>query len=100
MYLLLCICILIVCLCILIVMSDLLFVFCFIVLYSVSWCCFVVLFVCKRVLFNRHRVTAQLQLINISIYITSLRHSPDPNMAAAHNTSRTLPLISAEYSYS
>ena len=40
-FLLLCLCILIVYLCIFIVMYDLFFVFCFTVLYSVSFCCFV-----------------------------------------------------------
>ena len=45
-------------------MYDLLFVFCFMVLFCV-------LFVCKCVLYNCHRVSTLLQLANISIVTTS-----------------------------
>ena len=58
----LCIIIIIVYLCTFIIMCDLLFVFCFIVLFCV-------LFVCNCVLYNCHRVSTQLQLVNISTYL-------------------------------
>ena len=52
---------LLLCLCILIVMYVPFCIFCFIVLFCV-------LFVCKCVLYYRHRVTTQLQLTNISYH--------------------------------
>ena len=54
------------CLCILIIIYVLFCIFCFIVL-------FYVLFVCKCVLYYCQRVSAQLQLTNIS-YHTKLKH--------------------------
>jgi len=54
------------CLCILIVMYVPFCVFCFIVLFCV-------LFVCKCVLYYCHRVSAQLQLSNISYYNSNQR---------------------------
>ena len=53
-------------LCILFVMYDLFFVFCFIVLYSVSCFCSAYC-VCNCVLYCCHRVSTQIQLVNISI---------------------------------
>jgi hypothetical protein len=50
------------CLCILIVMYVPFCVFCFVVLFCV-------LFVCKCVLYYRHRLSTQLQLTNISYHI-------------------------------
>jgi hypothetical protein len=55
---------LLLCLCILFVMYVLFCVFCFIVLFCV-------LFLCKRVMFNCHRMSTQLQLTNISYHIIS-----------------------------
>ena len=52
------------CLCILTVMYVLFWVFCFIVLFCVVC-------VCKCVLYYCHRVSAQLQLTNISYHIIS-----------------------------
>ena len=55
---------LLLCLCILIVMYVPFWVFCFIVLFCV-------LFVCKCVLYYCHRVSTQVQLMNISYHIIS-----------------------------